>query len=61
MRCGWKLESLKGKVGEGWKKFTHNDNVGTALLCWTQRPAFREPISVGIVCDPIDDGCLFFC
>lgn len=51
-----------GSIGRGhWdrsRKGTNYNNMGTAFLGRPERATFRQPIPVGILSNPIDDGLL---
>lgn len=42
---------------ESWG-LTYNDDVGTTLLRGSQGTALGEPVSLGVILDPIGDGSL---
>src|SRR5689334_20021531 len=40
---------------------THNNNIGTAFVWSAQWAAIREPVTIGVVANPVDDCILCFC
>lgn len=41
------------------KQLTYNDDIGTAILRRTQRSTLRQPVSLGILLNPVSDSSLF--
>jgi hypothetical protein len=40
------------------EQLTYNDDIGTTLLRGTERTTLREPVSLGIVLNPVGDSSL---